>query len=108
MNQDTCDKIRDSASFFTKYFELSVQEQQWIYPALNKSFQSTIEIIELIIDSPMTYDVMSETLGVNKNTIIQKINALSEGGFPIEINLEKASYRLLGKPRNLVKRRVQK
>jgi biotin operon repressor len=103
MNQDTYRKIEGAVPFLSRYFELDKSEQAWIYPYLDKSIKSTIKILNLIIDTSLTYEEIAEDLGINKNTVIQKINALGDGGFPLEIKPDKALY-APSRKRDLVRR----
>lgn len=103
MNEDTYRKIQLAVPFLVKYFELEKTEQEWIYPYLDKSIRSTIQILDLIIDSSNTYEGIAEELGVNSNTVVQKINALKDGGFPLEVKPDKAVYAPRRK-RNLIRR----
>lgn len=105
MNKDTYEKIRASTAFLTKYYELDETDQAWIYTGLDKTFQSTIEMIDLITNRQLTYKEIAKTLGINFNTVTQKINALIEGGFPIEADTKKAFYQV-GRKRKSVSRKV--
>ncbi|MCC5644742.1 hypothetical protein LC607_17715 [Nostoc sp. CHAB 5824] len=103
MNQDTYTKIEKAVPFLVKYFELDQTEQAWIYPYLDKSLRTTIGILNLIIDSSLSYEEIAFDLKINTNTVIQKINALDNGGFPLEIKADKAIY-APSRKRNLIRR----
>lgn len=103
MNGDTRKKIEMAVPFLIKYFELEKEEQAWIYPALNKPIKSTIQILNLVIDSSLTYEEIAQDLGMNSNTVCQKINALGDGGFPLDIRPDRALY-TPSRKRNLVRR----
>lgn len=103
MNSDTYKKIELAVPFLVKYFELDKTEHQWIYPHLDKSIRSTIQILNLIIEESLTYEGIAEELGINMNTVIQKINALKDGGFPLEVKPDKAIY-APSRKKNLIRR----
>jgi hypothetical protein len=61
--------------------ELEASEKEWIFPLLNRGVQSSIEILELIAEKPLTFEESADEMDMNPNTITQKLNALIDEAY---------------------------
>lgn len=73
--------LQAKAKAIEQFMELESSEREWIFPLLNRGVQSSIEILELIAEKPLTFNEIAEEMDMNQNTISQKLNALIEGGY---------------------------
>ncbi len=69
------------AKAIEQFMELEPSEKEWIFPLLNRGVQSSIEIIELIAEKPLTFEEIADEIDINPHTITQKLNALIDGGY---------------------------
>ena len=69
------------AQAIEQFMELEASEREWIFPLLNRGVQSSIEILELIAEKPLTFEEIADEMDMNPNTITQKLNALIDGGY---------------------------
>lgn len=103
MNEQTKAYIKECGLSIRKYWELPPEEQEWLYPLLNKSIRSAIVVLEAISDKPQNYSEIAAITELNENTIKQITYALAEGGIGIQIFSEGRAYCPLGRPRTLKK-----
>ncbi|MCT7957254.1 ArsR family transcriptional regulator [Laspinema palackyanum] len=89
MNQETVEKLKELAKSIAYFQSLHPDEQTKLWPLLNKSVQSTIELLEAISDQPRTYAELAAIIQLHPNTVSQKLNALSES-FYIELGTNTA------------------
>ena len=71
--------LRAKAKAIEQFMELEASEREWIFPLLNRGVQSSVEILELIAEKPLTFDAIADEMDMNPNTITQKLNALRMG-----------------------------
>lgn len=91
MHDDYRAKLKRVAPAYLFFFqELQPWEQAGIWLLLPTGVQKTIEIIESIQDCPRTYKELATLHEQSVVTISQKLNALSEGGFPLILDSESA------------------
>ncbi|MEG4201736.1 ArsR family transcriptional regulator [Microcoleus sp. Pol12A5] len=69
------------AKAIEQFMELEASEREWIFPLLNRGVQSSIEIIELIAEKPLTFEEIADEMDMSHHTITQKLNALIDGGY---------------------------
>jgi DeoR/GlpR family transcriptional regulator of sugar metabolism len=96
-------RLKDRAEAIAKFRELDPKEQEWLFPLLQKGIQRTLELIDLISEQPMTYEEIADELDVHPTTVTQKLNALAEGGYPLDITGTTA-FAPTGRPRKLARK----
>ena len=74
-----------------------------IFPLLNRGVQSSIEILELIAEKPLTFEEIAEEMEMNHNTISQKLNALIDGGYSGLTLTESTAFAQIGRCRKLAR-----
>jgi response regulator of citrate/malate metabolism len=101
------DKVRERltnyAESYAKFLELEEKEREWLFPLLSRGTKTTIQILELIAEQPMTFDELAAEVGCCATTVTQKLNALSKGGFGLEMT-DTTAFAPTGRPRKLVRR----
>jgi transcription initiation factor IIE alpha subunit len=104
MNEDTKTYIKECGPSIRKYWDLHPDEQQWLYPLLQKSLRSAIAVLEAISDRPRTYSEIAKITGFSENTVKQLTYALGEAGIGIQVFSEDRTYCPMGgRKRNLKK-----
>jgi len=96
------EKLRSLAIAFVKFQELDNEEKDWLKPLLSKGILKTLDILDLIADRPLTFEEIAIELGINQCTVTQKLNALSEGGYPLVLT-DKTAFSETGRPRKLAR-----
>jgi predicted transcriptional regulator len=90
------------AKAIEQFMELEASEREWIFPLLNRGVQSSIEILELIAEKPLTFEEIAEEMDMNHNTISQKLNALIDGGYGLTLT-ESTAFAKTGRWRKLAR-----
>jgi response regulator of citrate/malate metabolism len=103
MHEKQAEKLIDSADSYYEFLKLSAEEQKWLMPMLGKGAITTIQMLKLITEKPLTFEEIAEEIGINPHTVTRKLNALAKGGFPIEMTASSA-FAPTGRPRKLAKR----
>jgi response regulator of citrate/malate metabolism len=98
-------KLTKLAKAIAKFQELEEEERYWLRPLLNKGIQSTLDILDLIADRPLSFEEIATELGINQNTVTQKLNSLLEGGYPLTLT-DQTAFAETGRPRKIA--RVEK
>jgi len=96
-------RIQDLAENYSKFMELSEQEQEWLLPLMSNGNRKTIEMLKLISTEKLTFEQIANEIDCHSTTVTQKLNALSRGGMGIEI--DKAAFLPTGRPRKLIRKR---
>jgi predicted transcriptional regulator len=91
------------AKAMEQFMELKASEREWIFPLLNRGVQSSIEIIELITEKPLTFEEIAEEMDMNHNTISQKLNALIDGAYNGITLTESTAFAQTGRCRKLAR-----
>ena len=91
------------AESIDNFRNLHPEEQDWLFPLLSKGFRSTIELLNLISHEAMTFEEIASALGINKQTVSQKLNALVLGGLLIQLT-DTSAFAPTGRPRKLARR----
>ena len=73
--------LRAKAKALEQFMELEASEREWIFLLLNRGVQSSIEILELIAEKPLTFEEIADEMDMNPTTIAQTLNALIDGGY---------------------------
>lgn len=103
MDEATRNRLCENALAIEKFRSLHPSEQEWLLPLLSKSVRNTIDMLDQIADEKRTFEEIALIMGLNPQTVSQKLNALVGGG--IAINLSgAAAYAPTGRPRKLVRR----
>lgn len=97
------EKLRVWAKSIAKLQELDDEELHWLKPLLSKGVQSTMDLLKLIGDRPMTFEEVAIELDINQCTVTQKLNALLEGGYPLTLT-DKTAFAETGRPRKLARK----
>ena len=100
MNTDTRDKLIENAGLIEKFHNLHPTEKEWLFPLLNRSIRSTVEMLELIAQERRSF---AGLMDCHPQTFSQKINALIEGGMLIDLST-KGAIAQTGRPRKLARR----
>ena len=95
--------LRAKAKAIEQFMELEAAEREWIFPLLNRGVQSSIEILELIVEKPLTFEEIAEEMDMNHNTISQKLNALIDGGYSGLTLTESTAFAQTGRCRKLAR-----
>jgi predicted ArsR family transcriptional regulator len=95
--------LRAKAKAIEQFMELEASEREWIFPLLNRGVQSSIEILELIREKPLTFDEIADEMDMNPNTITQKINALIDGDYTGLTLTESTAFSWTGRYRKLAR-----
>ena len=104
MNEDTKTYIKECGPSIRKYWDLHPDEQQWLYPLLQKRLRTAIAVLEAISDRPRTYSEIAKITGLNENTVKHLTYALGEAGIGIQTFSENRTYYPQGgRKRNLKK-----
>ena len=74
-------KIKGKIQAIEQFMDLEASEKEWIFSLLNRGVQSSIEIIELIAEKPLTFEEIADEMDMNPTIIAQKLNALINGGY---------------------------
>ena len=78
MNQETVEKLKKLAKSIVYFQSLHPDEQEILWPLLNKSVQSSIELLNAISDQPRTYGEIAAITQLHPNTVAPKLNVLSD------------------------------
>ncbi|MGL5196191.1 MAG: hypothetical protein ACRC8Y_21600 [Chroococcales cyanobacterium] len=78
MNQETVQKLKKLAKSIVYFQSLHSDEQDILWPLLNRSVQSSIELLNAISDKPRTYAEIAAMTKLHPNTVAQKLNVLSD------------------------------
>lgn len=97
------ERLTNYAESYAKFLELEEKEREWLFPLLSRGTKTTVQILQLIAEQPMTFEELADEVGCCPTTVTQKLNALSKGGFGIEMTDTTASAPT-GRPRKLVRR----
>lgn len=100
------EKLREKAEAIAKFRELAIEEQEWLFPLLTQGIRNTLELLDLISETPLTYEEIASELGIHPSTVTQKLNALAEGGYPLDL-AETTAYAVTGRPRKLARQSQQ-
>lgn len=100
MHTGTKYKLQSAAMSIEKFRNLSLQEQEWLFPMLSKSIQSTLKLLDVISNQRKTFEEIADLMGCNPQTVSQKINALIEAGLAIDLSATGA-IAPTGRPRKL-------
>jgi hypothetical protein len=104
MNEDTKNYIKECGDRIRKYWELEPDEQEWLYPMLQKRLRTAITVLEAISDQPRSYSEIAKITNLSENTVKQLTYALSEAGIGIQSFSEDRAYCPMGgRKRNLKK-----
>ena len=95
--------LRAKARAIEQFMELEASEREWIFPLLKRGVQSSIEILELIAEKPLTFDEIADEMDMNQNTITQKLNALIDGGYSGLTLSESTAFSWTGRYRKLAR-----
>jgi len=98
-------KLEGLADNYTKFLELSDQDQQWLLPLMSRGVQKTIEMLKLISTKELTFEEIADDIDCHQTTVTQKINSLAKGGMPISVG--KTAFLHTGRPRKLLKKEVK-
>jgi hypothetical protein len=102
MNETTKEYIKECGPSIRKYWELETDEQEWLYPLLQKRLRTAIAVLEAISDRPRSYSEIAKITNLSENTVKQLTYALSDAGIRIQIFSEDRAYCPLGgRKRNL-------
>ena len=101
------EKLERMALSIAKFQNLAEEERIWLLPLLSRGIKSTLEILELIAERPMTFEEIAIELDLNPATVSQKLNSLAAGGYPLDLKDGRASAPT-GRPRKLARREVIK
>lgn len=96
-------KIEALAKNYHAFYQLDDSVKDVVLPLLSRGVISTIELIDLIYDTSLTFEEIAASLGINHSTVTQKLNALKNGGFPLDMDETTVIYRT-GRPRKLISR----
>jgi predicted ArsR family transcriptional regulator len=100
--------LRAKAKAIEEFMELEASEREWIFPLLNRGVQSSIEILELIAEKPLTFEEIADEMDMNPNTITQKLNALIEGGYNGLTLTQTTAFSWTGRYRKLARHNKKK
>ncbi len=103
MNQDTINRLKESAQSIEKFRNLHPQEQAWLEPLLHQTVKTALNILDTIANNPLTYIEIADICELHPTSVKQILNALSEGGTNIDLS-EKTAFAPTGRPRNLARR----
>lgn len=103
MNTDTRDKLIENAGLIEKFHNLHPAEKDWLFPLLNRSIRTTVEMLELIAQERRSFEEIAGLINCHPQTVSQKINALIEGGMLIDLSA-KGAIAPTGRPRKLARR----
>ena len=102
MNEATKAYIKECGPSIRKYWELHPEEQEWLYPLLQKRLRTAIAVLEAISDRPRSYSEIAKITGLSENTVKQLTYALGEAGIGIQVFSEDRAYCPMGgRKRNL-------
>lgn len=102
MDKHLGQRLQEFADSYYEFLKLSEEEKKWLLPLMSRESKSTIKMLEMIADSPKTFEEIAFELNCNVQTVTQKLNALAKGGFPIELT-DKVAFAPTGRPRKLAK-----
>jgi predicted transcriptional regulator len=85
MNQDTIEHLKNATPEIIKFRGLAKNEQDWLYPLLQKRIRTALDLLSTIENKPRTYHEIAELTELNENTVKQILYALDEGGLRIQI-----------------------
>lgn len=103
MNTDTINRLKNAAPSIEKLRHLQPEEQDWIYPLLNKTIKTALFILDTISGSPLTYEEIADACELHINSVKQILSALSEGGCAIDMT-DQVAFARTGRPRKLARR----
>lgn len=104
MNEEHRKNFRQHAHAIGDLLALNEKEVRWLYPLLNRSIQSSLKLIWKIQERPHTYEELARDLGMNANSVKQRISDLIDVGVDIKIHAGDAcSMPQGGRPRSLIR-----
>lgn len=107
MDETARSRLIGLADAIYKFRQLEVVEQQWLLQLLNRNVKSTLEILDLISEKALTFEEIADEMDMNPQTISQKLNALAEGGYPLDLSTTTA-FAPTGRPRKLAFKKKSK
>lgn len=103
MDERVRNRLIEQALAIEKFRNLHAEEQDWLFPMLNRSIQTTIDILDAIANERKTFEEIAGDLGIHPQTVSQKLNALANGGMALDLS-QTAAYAPTGRPRKLARR----
>ena len=94
-------RLKKLATFYYGFLSLSEADQEWLMPGMSRSAISTIKLLKLLSERPYTFEELASELGMNPQSISQRLNALS-GEIPLDLS-ESGAFLEIGRPRKLVR-----
>jgi len=106
MNEKTKQYIKECGLGIQKYWDLDTEEQEWLYPMLQKRLRTAIAVLEAISDQPRSYSEIAKITGISQNTVKQLTYALAEAGIGVQIFTEDRAYYPTGGRKRTLKKAV--
>lgn len=97
------DRLIREAIAIEQFRNLHPEEQEWLLPLLSRGVRSTVETLNLVSDKIMTFEEVGKELGINSQTVSQKLNALAQGGIDIQLT-DMAAFAPIGRLRKLARK----
>lgn len=102
MHDTARQKLTELADSYYEFLKLTEAEQKWLLPLFSRGSRTTLEMLKLIAEQPMTFEEIALELGIHQQTVTQKLNALAQGGFPIELR-DSSAFAPTGRLRKLAR-----
>ncbi|WP_017303697.1 HTH domain-containing protein [Spirulina subsalsa] len=103
MNKKTRKTLVDITPRLMEFRSLPQKTQEELFPLLGAVAQSALQLIDLLESmGETTYEELAAQLGQNPQTISQKLHALIEGGYPIQLD-ERTAIAKTGRLRRTAK-----
>lgn len=103
MNRSALDKLKRIAPSIEEFRKLPPEEQAWLEPMLTFSIKTALAILDVISQSPHTYEEIANICQLHPTSVKQILSALDDGGCRISLD-EKSAFASTGRPRNLARR----
>jgi len=102
MDAKLINRLQKNAKFYYEFLSLDDADQEWLTPGLSKSAISTIKILKLLLERAYTFEELASETGMNIQSISQRLNALSDGGIPLDLQ-QGGAFLKIGRTRKLAR-----
>lgn len=103
MDESSRNRLTEQARAIEKFRNLAPNEQEWLLPLLSRGIRTTLELLDCISARHKTFEEIAADMGINIQTVSQKLNALKLGGIDLDLS-ETAAFAPTGRPRKLARR----
>lgn len=103
MDSVAAQRLKEKAEAIAEFRNLTLEEQEWLFPLLARGIKNTLEMLDIISEQPLTFEEIADEMDIHPITVSQKLNALVAGGYPIDLT-GNCAFAPTGRPRKLTRK----